>query len=208
MLGFAAGVMTAASFWSLLAPAIEMAADEPLLDWVPAAVGFLLGGGFLWVIDQILPHLHIGLPIEKAKGIKTSWHRSVPLVLAITLHNVPEGLAVGIAFGTVAAHLPDVSLAGAIASALSIGIQSFPEGTAVLVPLRLEGMSRDKSFWYGQLSGMVEPIAGVLGAAAALLVLSNFAIRAGFCRWCYDSRNTGTTLGQKLKDGFFSVLKL
>jgi ZIP family zinc transporter len=170
MLGFAAGVMIAASFWSLLAPAIEMAETGPFPPWIPAAVGFLLGGGFLWVIDRILPHLHLGFPMEDAEGIKTSWQRSVLLVLAITMHNIPEGLAVGVAFGAVGAGLPSATLAGAAALALGIGLQNFPEGVAVSIPLRRENMSRLKAFWYGQLSGMVEPVAGVLGAAAVLLV--------------------------------------
>jgi ZIP family zinc transporter len=170
MLGFAAGVMIAASFWSLLAPAIEMAEGGSLPSWIPATVGFLLGGGFLWVIDRILPHLHLGFPIAEAEGIKTSWQRSILLVLAITMHNIPEGLAVGVAFGAVAAGLESADLAGAIALALGIGLQNFPEGMAVSIPLRREKMSKFKAFWYGQLSGMVEPIAGVLGAAAVLLV--------------------------------------
>ena len=170
MLGFAAGVMIAASFWSLLSPAIEMAEQMGGPPWVPATVGFLAGGGFLWLVDKILPHLHLGFPMAEAEGIKTGWQRSVLLVLAITLHNVPEGLAVGVAFGALAAHLPFATLAGAIALALGIGIQNFPEGAAVSVPLRREGMSRLKSFWYGQLSGVVEPIAGVLGAAAVILM--------------------------------------
>lgn len=168
MLGFAAGVMIAASFWSLLAPAIEMAAESGGRPWVPATVGFLVGGGFIWIVDKILPHLHLGFPIEEAEGIKTHWQRSILLVLAITLHNIPEGLAVGVAFGALAADLPSATLAGAIALALGIGIQNFPEGAAVSVPLRREGMSRLKSFWYGQLSGVVEPVAGVIGAAAVI----------------------------------------
>lgn len=170
MLGFAAGVMIAASFWSLLVPAIEMARESGLPAWLPATTGFLLGACFLWGADKILPHLHLGFPMEEAEGVRTSWHRSVLLVLAITLHNIPEGLAVGVAFGALAADLPSVSLAGAVALALGIGIQNFPEGTAVSVPLRREGMSRLKSFWYGQLSGAVEPVAGVIGAAAVILV--------------------------------------
>lgn len=171
MLGFAAGVMIAASFWSLLAPAIEMAEDtSPLPAWMPAAIGFLLGGVFLWIADRILPHLHLGFPTNEAEGLKTSWQRSILLVLAITLHNFPEGLAVGVAFGALAADLPSASLAGAIALAIGIGIQNFPEGAAVSVPLRREGLSRTKSFMYGQMSGMVEPIAGVLGAAAVLFI--------------------------------------
>ena len=170
MLGFAAGVMIAASFWSLLAPAIEMSEGSGVPGWIPATVGFLLGGAFLWVVDRILPHLHLGLEIEQAEGIKTTWQRSVLLVTAITLHNFPEGLAVGVAFGAVAAGLPAATLAGAIALTIGIGIQNFPEGLAVSMPLRREGFSRGKSFLYGQASGLVEPIAGVLGAAAVLLM--------------------------------------
>ncbi len=166
MLGFAAGVMIAASFWSLLAPAIEMARESALPAWLPATIGFLFGGVFLWGIDQVLPHLHVGFPMDEAEGIKTDWQRSTLLVLAITLHNIPEGLAVGVAFGALSAGLPSASLAGAVALALGIGIQNFPEGTAVAAPLRREGMGRLRSFWYGQLSAVVEPMAGVLGAFA------------------------------------------
>nr|WP_310586742.1 ZIP family metal transporter [Telluribacter sp. SYSU D00476] len=165
MLGFAAGVMIAASFWSLLAPAIQMAKEQgngP--SWVPAVVGFLAGGAFLLLIDKTLPHLHNRLSVDKSEGIKTSWERSVLLILAITLHNIPEGLAVGVAFGALA-HSSDVgALSGALVLTLGIGLQNFPEGTAVSVPLRREGFSRGKAFFYGQLSGLVEPIAGVLGA--------------------------------------------
>jgi len=170
MLGFAAGVMIAASFWSLLQPAILMAEESGKTPWVPAVVGFLLGGVFLFLIDKILPHLHLGLSVDKAEGIKTSWQRSVLLVLAITLHNIPEGLAVGVAFGALA-HNPDIGmLSGAIALAIGIGLQNFPEGAAVSIPLRREGFSRLKAFNYGQLSGIVEPIAGVLGAYLVLTV--------------------------------------
>lgn len=169
MLGFAAGVMIAASFWSLLAPAIAMAEQYSKLPaWVPVLIGFLLGGGFLRLADRLLPHLHPGLADTQTEGIKTHWKRSILLVLAITLHNIPEGLAVGVAFGAVREGLGGATLAGAVALALGIGIQNFPEGTAVAVPLRREGMSRLKSFWYGQLSGIVEPIAGVLGALAVM----------------------------------------
>jgi len=147
-----------------------MAAELDLPSWVPATSGFLLGGAFLWLVDKVLPHLHIGFPIEEAEGVKTGWQRSVLLVLAITLHNIPEGLAVGVAFGAVAANLPSATLPGAIALAIGIGIQNFPEGAAVSVPLRREGMSRLKSFWFGQLSGLVEPVAGVIGAAAVILM--------------------------------------
>jgi ZIP family zinc transporter len=168
MLGFAAGVMTAASFWSLLAPAIEMSPKPH--TWLPPLIGFLLGGASLRLVDKILPHLHVGLPVSEAEGIHTSWRKSILLVLAITLHNFPEGLAVGVAFGAVAAGIPSATLAGAIALAIGIGLQNFPEGAAVSVPLRREGLSRLKSFWYGQLSGVVEPIGGVLGAAAVLIM--------------------------------------
>jgi ZIP family zinc transporter len=170
MLGFAAGVMIAASYWSLLAPAIEMAAESGLPAWMPATGGFLLGGGFLWMVDKLLPHLHPGFPKDEAEGISTSWRRSVLLVLAITIHNIPEGLAVGVAFGALGANLPSATLGGAIALALGIGIQNFPEGTAVSVPLRREGFSRARSFWYGQLSGVVEPVAGFLGALAVVMM--------------------------------------
>ncbi len=170
MLGFAAGVMIAASFWSLLAPAIDMAEEIGFTPWVPALVGFMTGGAFLWVTDKLLPHLHPGMKIENAEGIKTGWQRSALLVLAITLHNIPEGLAVGVAFGAAAAGYPSATLAAAIALAIGIGIQNFPEGAAVSVPLRREGMSRTKAFWYGQMSGAVEPVAGVLGAAAVIVM--------------------------------------
>ena len=170
MLGFAAGVMIAASCWSLLIPSIEMSEGSGVPSWFPATTGFLLGALFLSVIDKILPHLHLGFAMKDAEGIKTSWQKSVLLVLAITLHNIPEGLAVGVAFGALAADLPSASLAGAVALAIGIGIQNFPEGLAVSVPLRREGMSRLKSFWYGQLSGAVEPVAGVIGAAVVILM--------------------------------------
>lgn len=170
MLGFAAGVMIAASFWSLLKPAIEMAEASGAIPWVPAVIGFLMGGAFLLLVDKLLPHLHMGLSVDKAEGIKTSWQRSILLVLAITLHNIPEGLAVGVAFGALA-NEPNVGLlAGAIALAIGIGLQNFPEGAAVSIPLRREGFSRLKAFNYGQLSGIVEPVAGVLGAFLVLTV--------------------------------------
>jgi ZIP family zinc transporter len=172
MLGFAAGVMIAASFWSLLAPAIALAEDQGKPGWLPAVVGFLLGGLFLAALDRILPHLHIGAPEDEAEGIKTSWHRSVLLVLAITLHNFPEGLAVGVAFGAVAAGVPEATLGAAAALAIGIGLQNLPEGAAVSVPLRREGLSRARAFTYGQASGMVEPIAGILGAVAVGVIAS------------------------------------
>jgi ZIP family zinc transporter len=169
MLGFAGGVMIAASYWSLLAPAIAMSQGKAIPAWVPAVVGFLLGGIFLRGVDKVLPHLHIGFPTTEAEGVKTGWQRSTLLVLAITLHNIPEGLAVGVAFGALAAGMPSASFGAAVALAIGIGIQNFPEGLAVSLPLRREGLSRGKSFWYGQLSGVVEPIAGVIGAAAVIV---------------------------------------
>jgi len=170
MLGFAAGVMIAASFWSLLKPAIEMSEESGVLPWVPAVVGFLSGGAFLLLVDKLLPHLHLGLSIDEAEGISTTWQRSILLVLAITLHNIPEGLAVGVAFGALAANPDPGLLAGAIALAFGIGLQNFPEGAAVSIPLRREGISRLKAFNYGQLSGIVEPIAGVFGAYLVLTI--------------------------------------
>lgn len=170
MLGFAAGVMIAASFWSLLSPAIAMAEESGKTPWVPAVVGFLSGGAFLLLIDRILPHLHMGQSTDHAEGIKTSWQRSVLLVLAITLHNIPEGFAVGVAFGALQGNPDAGMLAGAVALALGIGLQNFPEGAAVSIPLRREGLSRRKAFNYGQLSGVVEPIAGVLGALLVLKI--------------------------------------
>lgn len=171
MLGFAAGVMIAASFWSLLAPGIAMAEELGQVAWLTASVGFLLGGGFLYAVDKLLPHLHMGLDTSQAEGVKTTWQRSVLLVLAITLHNIPEGLAVGVAFGAAATgNLSGATVAGAIALAIGIGLQNFPEGAAVSIPLRREGFSRTKAFLYGQASGLVEPISGVLGVAAVLFI--------------------------------------
>ncbi|MCR4426789.1 MAG: ZIP family metal transporter [Firmicutes bacterium] len=166
MLGFAAGVMIAASYWSLLAPAIAMSEDLGVPAWFPAATGFLAGSAFLRLVDLLLPHLHLGLPPSSAEGTPTTWRPTVLLLLAITLHNIPEGLAVGVAFGAVSSGFPSATLAGAVALAVGIGLQNFPEGVATAVPLRRVGLSRFKSFWYGQLSGVVEPIAGVIGAAA------------------------------------------
>ena len=180
MLGFAAGVMIAASYWSLLAPAIELSKNMELPAWLPGAIGFLCGGAFLWLVDKILPHLHLGLPIEDSEGIKTNWQRSILLVLAITLHNFPEGLAVGVAFGAISAGLSNASLTDAIALTIGIGIQNFPEGLAVSMLLRSEGLSRFKSFWYGQLSGMVEPIAGILGALLVFLMQPILPYALGF----------------------------
>ena len=164
MLGFTGGVMVAASFWSLLAPGIEMSQGEGFVKVIPAAVGFGMGALFIFALDKILPHIHINF--KESEGIKTPWHKTTLLVLAITLHNIPEGLAVGVLFGGVAAGLPEASIAGAVVLAIGIGIQNFPEGIAVSMPLRRQGVSRFKSFWYGQLSAIVEPIAAVIGAVA------------------------------------------
>ena len=171
MLGFAAGVMIAASFWSLLAPGIALAEELGQVAYLTAALGFLSGGGFLYLVDKLLPHLHMGLDTAKAEGIKTTWQRSILLVLAITLHNIPEGLAVGVAFGAASVGIgSSATLTGAVALAIGIGLQNFPEGAAVSIPLRREGFSRMKAFFYGQASGIVEPIAGVLGALAVIRI--------------------------------------
>ncbi len=167
MLGFAAGVMIAASVWSLLIPSMNMAAADGLPRWMPALVGFLAGGLFLYGVDRVLPHLHPGFSSDHAEGIKTHWSRSALLIGAITLHNIPEGLAVGVAFGAVA-HDGGTTTAAALVLALGIGLQNLPEGTAVALPLRGMGMSRAKSFFFGQLSAIVEPIAAVVGAAAVV----------------------------------------
>jgi ZIP family zinc transporter len=169
-LGFTAGVMIAASFWSLLAPSISMAEQMGMVSWMPALVGFLLGGAFLRLADRLLPHLHLFKSITEAEGMPTRWQKSVLLVLAITLHNIPEGLAIGVAFGAVSAGYEGATLGGAIALAIGIGLQNCPEGTAVAVPLRRDGLSRARSWWYGQLSAAVEPLAAVAGAAAVTVM--------------------------------------
>jgi len=164
MLGFTGGVMVAASYWSLLSPAIDMSPGEGFVKAMPAVIGFGLGALFLFALDKFVPHLHINFTKDEAEGPKTDWKGTTLLILAITLHNIPEGLAVGVLFGGVAAGVPEATIGGAVALALGIGIQNFPEGIAVSMPLRRQGVSRFKSFWYGQLSAIVEPIAGVLGA--------------------------------------------
>lgn len=169
MLGFTGGVMVAASFWSLLSPAIENSPGEGFIKVIPSASGFALGALALFGMDKWLPHLHINFNKDEAEGLDTNWHRTTLLVLAITLHNIPEGLAVGVLFGAastlVGAEQTEMIIA-AISLAIGIGIQNFPEGFAVAMPLRRQGISRGKSFWYGQLSAIVEPIAAVLGALA------------------------------------------
>ena len=168
MLGFASGVMIAASYWSLLSPAIALSEDMGLVPWLPPTVGFLAGALFLFAFDRVLPHLHLWFPREAAEGPPTHWRRTTLLVTAITLHNIPEGLAIGVAFGAVAASLPSASYTGAVALAIGIGLQNLPEGLAIAAPLRREGVSRLRSFWYGQLSAAVEPVAAAIGAVAVL----------------------------------------
>ncbi|MVZ62184.1 ZIP family metal transporter [Sphingobacterium humi] len=164
MLGFTGGVMIAASFWSLLAPAIEMSEGEGFSKVMPAAVGFILGALFIFGLDKVMPHLHLNF--LKSEGPKSSLHRTTLLTIAIALHNIPEGLAVGVIFGGAATGVPEASIAGAVLLAMGIGLQNFPEGIAVSMPLRRMGLSRRKSFQYGQMSAVVEPIFAVLGAWA------------------------------------------
>lgn len=168
MLGFTGGVMIAASYWSLLAPAIEMSEAQGNLPWLAPAIGFGVGALFLFALDKFVPHLHINFNKEEAEGVKTDWKSTTLLVLAITLHNIPEGLAVGVAFGAAAAGVEGAEIGAAVALAIGIGLQNFPEGMAVSFPLRRQGVSKFKSFWYGQMSAIVEPIAGVIGAVAVI----------------------------------------
>lgn len=168
MLGFTGGVMVAASFWSLLAPGIEMSPGEGFVKVIPAAVGFSMGAIFIFGLDKVLPHLHVNFKMSDKEGVKTPWHRSVLLTLAITMHNIPEGLAIGVLFGGAAMGLEGASIGGAVALAVGIGLQNFPEGFAVSMPLRGQGLSRWRSFNYGQLSAIVEPVAAVLGAWAVM----------------------------------------
>jgi len=168
MLGFTGGVMVAASFWSLLAPGIEMSPGEGFVKVIPAVVGFAMGALFLFGLDKVLPHLHVNFKESEKEGVKTPWHKTTLLVLAITLHNIPEGLAVGVLFGGVAAGFDGATIGGAVALAIGIGIQNFPEGFAVSMPIRRQGASKFKSFMYGQSSALVEPIAAVIGAWAVM----------------------------------------
>ncbi len=169
MLGFTGGVMVAASFWSLLNPAIEISEKlYPGYSWVPAAAGFLAGALFIYFLDKLMPHLQLSFGLAETEGIKSKLHKTTLLILAITLHNIPEGLAVGVLFGAAAMGMEDTSIMGAITLAIGIGIQNFPEGIAVAMPLRRQGVTRFRSFWYGQLSAIVEPVAGVAGAVAVM----------------------------------------
>ena len=208
MLGFASGVMIAASFWSLLAPAIEMSEGGPMPVWFPALAGFLGGALILWLIDKLMPHMHFVSGHEE--GIHTSWRRSVLLVLAITLHNIPEGFAVGVAFGGLATGNAAVTVAGALSLAVGIGLQNFPEGAAVSIPLRRENLSRGKSFMYGQYSGMVEPIAAVIGAAAIVYIepLLPYALAAAAGAMIYvvaDELIPESQLGQDGESDFSTI---
>ena len=169
-LGFAAGVMIAALVWSLLDPALAIAKASGLPAWLPVALGFLVGAGFLRLVDFVLPHLHPGPATETPEGVKTSWRRSALLILAMTLHNIPEGLALGVAFGAAAAGEASATVAGALTLTLGLGLQNLPEGMAVAVPLRAEGMRGGRALWYGQLSAVVEPLAAVVGAAFVLAI--------------------------------------
>ena len=160
-LGFAAGVMVAASIWSLIMPAIEMAEEQGVIGWIPATGGFILGALFLMLLDNLLPHLHPGS--KDPEGMPSHLKRTTMLVFAVTLHNIPEGMAVGLSFGLAGGgEQSGVTIAAAMALAIGIGLQNFPEGAAISLPLKQEGLSNWKSFFYGALSGIVEPIAGVL----------------------------------------------
>lgn len=170
MLGFASGVMLAAGFWSLLVPALALATGLSLPRWLPVVIGMTLGGVALFAADRLLPHLHLDFPSEDAEGLRTAWKRSTLFLLAVTLHNMPEGLAVGVAFGALAAAAPEASLVGAIALALGIGLQNLPEGMAVALSLRSEGFSIRRSLWYAQLTGFVEFVAGVVGALTVIWI--------------------------------------
>lgn len=178
MLGMAAGVMIAASIFSLLLPAISMCSGRPYPSWIPAVAGFLLGSAFIMLLDRLLPHLHPGLAVDKAEGIRTRLPTSFLLIMAVTLHNIPEGLSVGVAFGSVSGGELYRNLASALA--IGIGIQNIPEGLAVALPIRNAGQSRFRAFWFGQLSAAVEPAAGVLGAAAVTVFQPLLPYALGF----------------------------
>ena len=169
LLGFASGVMIAAGVWSLLIPAIEMAEEQGKIAWIPAAVGFLLGMGFLLLLDTITPHMHLN--DDKPEGPVTQLKKSTMLVLAVTLHNIPEGMAVGVVFAGLLVGDTSISMAGAMTLAIGIAIQNFPEGAIISMPLRSEGVSKGKAFWYGALSGIVEPIAAFITILLASVVV-------------------------------------
>jgi ZIP family zinc transporter len=168
MLGFAAGVMLAAGFWSLLVPALALSSQMAMPKWVPVVIGMTVGGLVLYGADLLLPHLHLDFPMEAVEGVATAWKRSTLFLLAVTLHNVPEGLAVGVAFGALAAGASQASATGAMVLALGIGLQNLPEGMAVALALRREAFSVGRSLWYAQLTGFVELLGGLLGAVAVV----------------------------------------
>lgn len=178
MFGFGAGVMLAASFFSLIAPGISLADEMGQISYLVIGSGVLFGGIFIFLIDILIPHLHI--KSDKPEGVTSTWSRKILLVLAITLHNIPEGLAIGVAFGTVATGVSGATLSAAWILAIGIGLQNFPEGMAVSVPLRNEGMSRKKAFFYGQASGIVEPISAVIGAILVLFIRPILPFILGF----------------------------
>ena len=169
LLGFASGVMIAASIWSLIIPALDMAEEQGVITWVPATIGFLLGICFLLVLDSIIPHLHLNT--DKPEGLKSKIQKTTMMVLAVTLHNIPEGMAVGVVFAGALAQNTGITMAGAIALAIGIAIQNFPEGAIISMPLKSEGMSKSKAFLYGTLSGIVEPIAAILTICLTNLVV-------------------------------------
>lgn len=169
LLGFASGVMMAASIWSLIMPAIEMAEQQGKVSWIPAAIGFLLGIIFLLILDSIIPHMH--LDSEKPEGVKSKLKKTTMLVLAVTLHNIPEGMAVGVVFAGMIAENIGITMAGALALSVGIAIQNFPEGAIISMPLKGEGMSKTRSFIYGTLSGIVEPIAAIITILLANAVI-------------------------------------
>ena len=178
-LGFAAGIMIAASVWSLLIPAIDMAKGSgAAMPWVPAAGGFVLGAAFLLLLDRLLPHMHANT--GEVEGLHSSFKKTTMLVLAVTLHNIPEGLAVGLAFGFIGAGQGSITLSAAIALALGMALQNFPEGAAISLPLKNIGMKNGKAFVYGALSGIVEPIFGVLGVLVAGTLVSLMPWMLGF----------------------------
>ena len=170
LLGFASGVMIAASVWSLLIPSIDMAKEQNIIEWIPASVGFILGILFLLILDSIIPHMH--LDKEKPEGIKAKLKKTTMLVLAVTLHNIPEGMAVGVVFAGALTGNTGISLAGAFALSIGIAIQNFPEGAIISMPLKEEGITKSRAFIYGTLSGIVEPIAAIF-----TILLSNVVIQ-------------------------------
>ena len=168
LLGFASGVMIAASIWSLLIPAIDLAKESMQISWLPASIGFLLGVAFLLILDSLIPHLHKDSKIQE--GPKANLKKTTMLILAVTLHNIPEGLAVGVVFAGLLAGNNIITLSGALALSIGIALQNFPEGAIISMPLKTEGLSKNKSFLYGVLSGIVEPIAAFLAIILASLV--------------------------------------